>query len=87
MKRVGIRWAIILAVFIVSLVISNFIFNQGTTDMTVEMQAATFPVISVLYEDNVVNTMRGFAKRIDNGTIRESLSPIGDDRSLTYAVV
>lgn len=86
MKRVGIRWAIILAVFIVSLVISNFIFNQGTTDMTVEMQEATFPVISVLYEDNVVNTMRGFAKRIDNGTIRESLSPIGDDRSLTYAV-
>ena len=86
MKRAGIKGLIILLVFIVTLIVSNIIFNQGTTDLTIEMQEASLPVVSVLYDGRTVNTMRGFTKRIDNGTLRESLSPIGDDRSLSFLV-
>lgn len=86
MKRVWIRWAIFIGVFIVSLFVSNIILNQGTTDMTVEMQEATLPVISVLYDSEPVNTMYGYTKRFDNGTMRESLSPVGEDRSLRIMV-
>ena len=86
MKKVWVRWAIFLGVFIVSLLVSNIILNQGTTDMTVEMQEATLPVISVLYDNEPVNTMYGYSKRFDNGTMRESISPIGEDRSLRIMV-
>lgn len=86
MKRIGIKVAVILSVFIVTLIISNYIFNQGTTDLTVEMQEATLPVVSVLYDGRTVNTMRGFTNRIDNGSLRDSLSPIGDDRSLSFII-
>lgn len=86
MKKIWVRWAVFICVFIVSLFVSNFILNQGTTDMTVEMQEATFPVINVLYDNEPVNTMYGFADRFDNGTMRDSISPIGEDRSLRIMI-
>lgn len=86
MKRIGIKVAVILSVFIVTLLISNYIFNQGTTNISVEMQEATLPVVSVLYDGRTVNTMHGYVKRIDNGTLRDSLSPIGEDRSLGFII-
>ena len=85
-KKVGIRWAVIVAVFFIALFISNIILNKGTTDMTVEMQEATLPVISVLYNGQNVNYMWGYTSRKDNGTMRDSISPIGDDRTLSFVV-
>lgn len=86
MKRAVIRWTVIFVVFIVSLFLSNIILNKGTTDLTVEMEEASLPVVSVLYNGTAVNTMRGFTQRMDNGTLRDSLSPIGDDRTLSYLI-
>lgn len=86
MKKVGIKWGIFVIVFIVSLIISNFILNKGTTDMTMEMQEATLPVISVIYDNRPVNTMHGFTVRMDNGTVRDSISPIGEDRTLSFVI-
>ncbi len=76
----------IVIVFFVALVTSNIILNQGTTDMTVEMQEATLPVVSIVYDGKSVNTMHGYVDRMDNGTMRDSISPIGEDRILNFSV-
>ncbi|MCR5799024.1 MAG: hypothetical protein K6G69_03020 [Lachnospiraceae bacterium] len=86
MVKAWIRWAVIAVVFLASLCISSIILNQGTTDMTVEMQEATLPVISVLYNGKNVNYMRGFTSRKDNGTMRESICPVGEDRALSFVI-
>ena len=59
MKRIIIRWFVIIVVFFATLFVSNILLNRGTTDMTVEMQEATLPVIGVLYGDRTVNNMHG----------------------------
>jgi len=86
MKRVIIRWAVLIVIFVASLLAFNILLNRGTTDMTVEMQEATLPVVNVLYGDREVNSMRGYVKRMDTGTMRDSISPIGEDRKLSFSV-
>lgn len=86
MKRIWIRWVIILAVFISSLITFSVILNQGTTDMTVEMQEATLPVINIVYDGINVNTMHGYVERMDNGTMRDSISPVGDSREMQFSI-
>ena len=54
--------------------------------MTIDMPEATLPVISVLYGDKSVNTMYGYTERMDAGTMRDSISPIGEERSLSFSV-
>ena len=86
MKRVIIRWLVIIVVFFVALFAFNMLLNRGTSDMTVEMQEATLPVINVLYGDNSVNTMHGYTARMDAATLRDSISPIGEERELSFSV-
>lgn len=86
MKRIIIRWFVIIVVFFATLFVSNILLNRGTTDMTVEMQEATLPVIGVLYGDRTVNNMHGYVSRMDAGTLRDGICPIGEERSLSFSV-
>ena len=86
MKRILIRWFVIIVAFFASLFAFNILMNRGTTDMTIDMPEATLPVISVLYGDKSVNTMYGYTERMDAGTMRDSISPIGEERSLSFSV-
>lgn len=86
MKRIWIRWLVILTVFVVSLITFSIVLNQGNTDMTVEMQQATLPVVSIVYDGVSVNTMRGYVERMDNGTMRDSISPVGESREMEFSI-
>lgn len=54
--------------------------------MTVEMQEATLPIVNIIYDGRNINSMHGFVERMDNGTMRDSISPIGEDRVLSFAI-
>lgn len=86
MKKIWIRWGVIIVVFFLSLVIFSVVLNQGTTDMTIDMQGATLPVISVLIEDQEINLLHGYVDDMDEGTIRDVVTPIGDNRNLDFKV-
>ena len=86
MKRIIIRWLVIIIVFFAALFAFNILMNRGTTDMTIDMPEATLPVISVLYGDKSVNTMYGYLNRMDAGTMRDSISPISEERTLSFSV-
>jgi len=86
MNRNWIRRLVILLVFIASLVGFSFGMNKGNTDMTIEMPKATLPVAYITIDEQRVNEMHGYAQRMDAATIRESLTPIGEDRELSFVV-
>ncbi len=86
MNRNWIRRIVILLVFIVSLIGFSFGMNKGNTDMTMEMPKATLPVAYITIDDLKVNEMHGYAQRMDAATIRDSLTPIGEDRKLSFQV-
>ena len=86
MNRNWIRHGVIAIVFIVSLLIFSVILNQGNTDMTMEMAPASLPVASILIDDYKVNEMHGYSTRMDAATIRDSLTPIEDDREIDFQI-
>lgn len=86
MNRNWIRRLVILFVFIASLIGFSFGMNKGNTDMTIEMPKASLPVAYILIDDLQINEMHGYAQRMDAATIRESLTPIGEDRELSFKV-
>ncbi|MBQ9926819.1 MAG: hypothetical protein IJO65_02480, partial [Lachnospiraceae bacterium] len=84
MNRNWIRRIIILVVFIASLIGFSVGMNKGNTDMTIEMPKASFPVAYITIEDEKINEMHGYAQRMDAATLRDTLTPIGEDRELSF---
>lgn len=86
MNRNWIRRIIILVVFIASLIGFSVGMNKGNTDMTIEMPKASFPVAYITIEDEKINEMHGYARRMDAATLRDTLTPIGEDRELSFQI-
>lgn len=86
MNKNWIRRLIIFVVFIASLIGFSVGMNKGNTDMTIEIPKATFPVAYIMIEDQLVNEMHGYAQRMDAATIRDTLTPIGEDRELSFQI-
>ena len=86
MTRNWIRYSVTAFVFFASLLIFSIVMNQGNTDMTMEMEPASLPVASVVIDDREINEMHGYVRRMDAATIRESISPIGEDRKLSFQI-
>ena len=86
MNRNWIRYSVVAFVFFVSLLIFSVVLNQGNTDMTMEMAPASLPTATILIEDQKVNEMHGYVQRMDAATIRDSISPIGDDRKISFQI-
>ena len=86
MNKNWIRRFIIFVVFIASLIGFSVGMNKGNTDMTIEIPKATFPVAYIMIEDQLVNEMHGYAQRMDAATIRDTLTPIGEDRELSFQI-
>ena len=73
-------------VFIAALVGFSLYFNQSKTDMTIEMQQASLPVVYINIADNYVNEMHGYMEKMDVGTMKGPITPIGDNRKVTFVV-
>lgn len=86
MNRVVIRRIVIGLCFIISLVFFSVFMNQGNTDMTAEMKAASLPTASIVLGGQDMNLMHGYTKKMNEAGMRDSLTPIGEDRSITFRI-
>lgn len=86
MNRNWIRGGIIAFVFFASLLIFSIVLNQGNTDMTMEMAPASLPTASIILENQKINQMHGYVQRMDTATLRDSITPIGEDRNVSFQV-
>lgn len=86
MTRNWIRRIIILLVFVMSLIGFSIGMNKGNTDMTIEMPEATFPIAYITIDNQKINEMHGYAKRMNAATLRDTLTPIGEDRELAFQI-
>ncbi|SKB55032.1 hypothetical protein SAMN06296386_10268 [Lachnospiraceae bacterium] len=82
MTKSIIKAAVFIVVFVASIFIISAIMNRGTTDMTVKMDEASYPVVSMKYYDREINMMHGYGNtEMKPETLRDSLTPLNDDRS------
>ena len=80
---------LVLAVFIASCIffgsgIKESIFEDEVK--TIAMKEATFPLVSFTVADREMNLLHGYAANLDYQVIRECITPITQDRTLTINI-
>lgn len=78
LKKRLINVGVLSAVFIVAVIIFSYVTNKGNDNMTADMGAATFPQISFSYGDYKINTLTGYAKRMDVSSMHNTITPVAD---------
>ena len=77
---------IFLLTFIIALMVFSRLLNQGATDMTVKMEEATLPTVSVLFLNQEINLMHGIIGDMEANMLRDSISPLSPDRSMKIRI-
>ena len=87
MMRKGVIKAIVLtAVFFCSIAFFGITSNQVNEDLTTELADVTLPVLS-LYTDNIeVNELHGYVTEMDGAFVRDTITPISENRILPAAI-
>ena len=86
MRQTLIRIGVGITAYIAALFIFSAILNRGTTDMTVELSPASYPVISFLSGDETYNITVGYRKERNVMLMKENITPLGENRSLAFQI-
>ena len=73
-------------VFIVVVIIFSIMTNQTNEDLTTEMADATLPVITLYSENVAINELHGYSTEMDAAYMRDTITPIGEDRILPVKI-
>lgn len=83
MKKGLIKGIVCFVTFFASLLIISAVMNRGNTDMTMEMSAASYPLIYINYEGEHINCLHGYSSEMDVSFMRDTLTPLGKDRTIS----
>lgn len=86
MKKALIKKIVTAAVFVIALLIIDALMNKKNTDITMEMQPAMLPVVSVQLGEYKINTMYGYKTKRQEAYTKDSLTPIGGERNISLVV-
>lgn len=86
MKNAIIKLVTFIGVFIISLIVISFYMNKGNTDMTAQMSGATLPTIAVEAGSADINLMRGYCTVMETAGMRESITPVGEQRQVDIVI-
>lgn len=79
---------ILLCVFAASLYYFSLDMKEEVINVekTVKMSKASFPIITLKVNDEEINQMRGYSNNINASYVRESITPLEQDRSFTVVI-
>ncbi len=74
--------AVILTVFISSMIVTSLVINTESQDMTVQMPSATLPVLYTVLNDEKVNISHGYTMDMEGNYLRGCITPIDENRTV-----
>lgn len=86
MSKGMIKAAVLTTVAIVSLIVFSVITNKTNKDMTMEMEEATLPTITLYYQGEALNELYGYVSEMNPLYMRDDITPIHTDRILPIAI-
>ena len=86
MRKSIIKSTIVVIVFFAALFIIGNVMNKGNADMTTEMEAATYPVVSVNYGGFKINKMQGYRDVMEVDQMRECITPLAAGRKMQLTI-
>ena len=86
MKNAILKAITFTSVFIAALFIISSVMNKGNTDMTAEMSEASLPMMYVNMNGTLSNCLHGYTTQMDTAYFRDTITPMGKDRTLSVQV-
>ncbi|MGN0133051.1 MAG: hypothetical protein ACI4AA_11470 [Lachnospiraceae bacterium] len=86
MKKGLIKGIVCFVTFMVSLFAISAIMNRGNTDITMEMSAASYPLVYINYEGQHINCLHGYSNEMDISFMRDTITPLGEDRKISLYI-
>ena len=83
MTRRVIKIGVLVILFAAALVISSLVVNRGTEDEIIDMGSPTLPRISFVVDGKDVNTLFGYVDDMDITAMRDTITPLESDGSLS----
>lgn len=86
MKKVIIRFLLLLFVFAGVFAGVYFYQNRKTEEAVMQMDQATLPVMYIVYGEERINSLHGYVCQMDAASMRDSLTPVKEDRKVKISV-
>lgn len=86
MKKAMIKWVIFLLTFLAALLVAGQVMNHDNQNMTMELSAASFPVITLEKGDILYNELHGYASEMDIASQRGTIAELGENRELVFRI-
>lgn len=82
MKKIILKIFTILLAFAAGIVVTSYLYNKGNLDMTAHMSEATLPILYFADGNEHVNPTYGYTSEIDASSMRSSVMPLNEERTL-----
>lgn len=86
MKKIIGRRAVCIVVFIITLFVSSGIYNKGNEELTTSMAQASLPLVHITTRGISYNYLRGLKQEMDGSFFRDTITPLGEGRTLSFVV-
>lgn len=86
MKNSISKAIVCLAVFVITIFVSSSIYNKGNEEMTANMAQASLPLVHITTDGIPHNYMYGLKKEINGSFFRETITPLGEGRTLGFTI-
>lgn len=82
MKKGIIKAITLVGAFLAAVIIFGYSGSQSSVNLTIEMQPASYPVISMYYQEHLVGELHGYREEMDVTGMRDALVPVQGDRRI-----
>lgn len=86
MKKIGIKIAVLLCVFVMGVAGTAFFMNNENTDDTEDMDSPKLPVVMIDINGTQANRMFAYSQPMQVDFTRDSLTPLETSKKLTIAI-
>lgn len=86
MKKTILKIAFFVLIFVITLFVGGRIMNKDHNNMTMEMSAASFPVITMQENGEGYNRLFGYSKASDTAFQRDTVTVLGENRNTGFVV-
>lgn len=83
----GVIKALVLAgVFLLTVGVTGALTNHTNEDLTMEMEEATLPVVTLYENGTAINELHGYTSEMQAQYMRDTITPVGEDRELPISI-
>ncbi|MBQ1604684.1 MAG: hypothetical protein II091_03035, partial [Lachnospiraceae bacterium] len=85
-KRVKIRIEILLVIFVLAMIVFQFVLNRGKSTTAMNMDDATLPVVEVDAFGKTVAELHGYTSEMDACYMRDAIVPLDSERNMNLRI-